>query len=211
MFLLRIELPETPGTLGRIATAMGEIGADIQSLEIVEHNDGYAIDDFTVDLPAHVLPDTLVSACQSVEGVHVRFLSRHSIDWGIESDSALLTEMAENPDQAIDIFVQKAPVAFRSSWAALLRRDGEEVTALKATDRAPDFATDGVSALGDLTVPRTFDLPAEWLPQWGLTIIALAPLGDKSTIVLGRQGGPNFLSSELTRLKHLASLASDYQ
>jgi hypothetical protein len=50
-------------------------------------------------------------------------------------------------------------------------------------------------------------LPAEWLPQWGETIIALAPLNGERTIVVGRQGGPAYLNYELTRLKHLAALA----
>ncbi len=35
-FLLRVELPDVPGSLGRLATAIGEAGGDIEAIEIVE-------------------------------------------------------------------------------------------------------------------------------------------------------------------------------
>ena len=36
MLLLRVELPNVPGSLGRLATAIGAAGGDIESIEIVE-------------------------------------------------------------------------------------------------------------------------------------------------------------------------------
>jgi len=207
MFLLRVQMPETPGTLGRVATVMGETGGNIHSLEIVEHGPDWVIDDFMVDLPPAVLPDTLVAACQSIPNVRVLWVSRHHAAWRVEQDTAVLNRMAEQPDKAGQILAAEAPMAFHSTWAALLDRAHDPVRVLAATELAPDFAVDGVSALGDLNSLRTFELPAEWLPQWGETIIALAPLGDDRTIVIGRQGGPSYLNYELTRLKHLAALA----
>ncbi|MDR1386797.1 MAG: amino acid-binding protein [Propionibacteriaceae bacterium] len=206
MFLLRVQLPEAPGALGRVASAVGAIGANIHSLEIIDHGPGYAIDDFMVDLPAGLMPDTLVSACQEVSGVRILWVSRHHSDWSVESDISVLNRMAEAPDIAGQILTQEAPVVFHSTWAALLLRS-DPVQVLQATDLAPDFAADGVVALGDLTAARAFELPAEWLPQWGETLIALAPLSGRRTIVVGRQGGPTYLDSELTRLQHLAALA----
>ncbi|MCW2770497.1 MAG: amino acid-binding protein, partial [Aeromicrobium sp.] len=35
-FLLRVELPDVPGSLGTLATALGGAGADIEAIEIVE-------------------------------------------------------------------------------------------------------------------------------------------------------------------------------
>jgi hypothetical protein len=207
MFLLRVQLPETPGALGKVATAMGDIGGNIHSLEIIDHGPDWAIDDFMVDLPPGALPDTLVSACQAIPGVRVLWVSRHHTAWRVESDTGVLNRMSENPDQAGRILTEDAPVAFHSTWAALLDRGSEPVKVIAATDLAPDFAADGVSALGRLDEVRTFELPAEWLPQWGETIVALAPLSGDRTIVIGRQGGPAYLNYELTRLKHLAALA----
>src|SRR5680860_290929 len=38
-FLLRVELPDVPGSLGVLATALGDAGADIEAIEIIEHRD----------------------------------------------------------------------------------------------------------------------------------------------------------------------------
>ena len=48
--LLRVELPDVPGSLGRLATAIGVAGGDIGALEIVEKRyDGTAVDDVLVE------------------------------------------------------------------------------------------------------------------------------------------------------------------
>ncbi|MDR0991203.1 MAG: amino acid-binding protein, partial [Propionibacteriaceae bacterium] len=120
MFLLRLQLPESPGTLGQVASAVGAIGGNICSLEIIDRGPDWAIDDFIVELPGEVMPDTLVSACQSIPGVQVLWVSRHHAAWRVESDTAVLNRMAENPEQAGQILAAEAPLAFRSTWAALL-------------------------------------------------------------------------------------------
>ena len=64
---MRITLPDRPGSLGSVATAMGSVGADINAVEIVEKkSDGSVVDDFIVDLPPNQLPETIVTACQNL-------------------------------------------------------------------------------------------------------------------------------------------------
>lgn len=184
---------------------MGSVHADIAALEIIDHGPDYAVNDFMVTLPPDVLPDTLVSACQSVDGVKVLWVSRYHSDWGIESDIATLNRMSENPEQAAEILTEESPVVFHSTWAVLLHRGDQ--TVLAASSLAPDFTEGGLDAIGDLATVRTTELTAGWLPHWGDTVIAMAPLSGDRTIILGRQGGPSYLGSELTRLKHLATLA----
>ena len=75
VFLMRVVLPDRPGSLGAVATAMGTISADINAVEIVEKYEGYAVDDFMLELPAGVAPDALITACTSVPGVEVVWLS----------------------------------------------------------------------------------------------------------------------------------------
>ena len=52
VFLLRLILPDRPGSLGTVATALGEVRADIHAIEIVEHRreNGTAVDDVVVEL-----------------------------------------------------------------------------------------------------------------------------------------------------------------
>ncbi len=70
MLLLRVELPNVPGSLGRLATAIGAAGGDIEAIEIVEKRlDGTDVDDVLLDMVDGVMPDSVVSACNAVEGV----------------------------------------------------------------------------------------------------------------------------------------------
>ncbi len=55
-YLLRIELADRPGSLGSLAVALGSVGADILSLDVVERGNGYAIDDLVVELPRERCP-----------------------------------------------------------------------------------------------------------------------------------------------------------
>ena len=73
MYLVRLELPDRPGALGAVATALGTTGADIVSVDIVERRNGTAIDDFVIDLPPGVTPDSLITSGQSVAGVNVHW------------------------------------------------------------------------------------------------------------------------------------------
>ncbi|MFZ2748748.1 MAG: ACT domain-containing protein, partial [Propioniciclava sp.] len=61
--MLRVILPDRPGSLGTVASALGDAQADIASVEIIEKGGGLVIDDFMVGLPDGGRPDTLVSAC----------------------------------------------------------------------------------------------------------------------------------------------------
>ena len=44
-YVLRLVLPDRPGSLGAVATALGTLGADILALDIVERSVGHAVDD----------------------------------------------------------------------------------------------------------------------------------------------------------------------
>ena len=73
-YLLRLVVPDRPGILGAVATALGEAGIDIVSVDVLERGSGVAVDDVVVDLPAGRLPDSLITAAQTVPGVQVESL-----------------------------------------------------------------------------------------------------------------------------------------
>ncbi|SJN32755.1 hypothetical protein FM114_08245 [Luteococcus japonicus LSP_Lj1] len=207
MHLLRVQLPDRPGSLGVVASAMGLCGADITAMEIVEKGDGWVIDDFMLTMPKRegVWIDDLVSTCNAIDGVRVLWISRHPEGWGLEADIAVLERMVAERERAVEILTLAAPQVFHCQWAALLdRRDGSR---LVGTELAPDFTPGQADGLGPLDELTRLDLAAGWLPHWSDTTVAICPVDENQALVLGRAGGPDFLDSELRRLSHLAALA----
>jgi hypothetical protein len=206
-FLLRVELPDVPGSLGRVATAIGEAGGDIEAIEIVEHRpDGTAVDDVLLETAPGVMPDSIVSACNQLEGVQVLWISRYAAGGNIFLDLEAVETLTQNPRTACDELVDLLPITFRADWALRVRRTDGGPKILHSTSAAPD--------LGDADpgwFPREhaarLALPEEWL-HLESTLVAGAPLHDpEEIIVFGRRGGPEVLDSELARLEHLAALA----
>jgi len=205
VFLVRVALPDRPGSLGSVASAMGQLNADINAVEIVERYEGFAIDDFMVELPAGSPADALVTVCESVPGVQVIWVSHYPEAWGLQADVDVLNAMTEDPEHAEEILTQQAPAVFRVSWAVLV--DTATGTVVAKSDLAPDLDSAGVAALGPLDTVHSEELAEEWIPGWPETLLAVAPMRGTAAIVLARRGGPEFIKSELARLRHLAALA----
>lgn len=208
VFLMRVSLPDVPGSLGAVATAMGSVGADILAVEIVEKHRGTAVDDFVVGMPPDGLPDTLISACQGLEGVTVEWISRYPEGGGLQSDLETLERMTNDPDHAAETLVASAPAVFRSQWAVLVevQPDGRAIATFN-TPMAPDLDSDRLKELAPFDESHRLDLPGDWLPGYGDSVGVVAPLGESRAIVIGRLGGPTYLDSEVARLRHLARLA----
>jgi hypothetical protein len=206
-FLLRVELPDVPGSLGRVATAIGEAGGDIEAIEIVEHRpEGTAVDDVLLETAPGVMPDSVVSACNQLEGVRVVWISRYAAGGNLFLDLEAVEELTQNPRTACDEIVDLLPITFRADWGMRVRRNGQDVAVLHRTSAAPELL-DGVADWFPLKRAARLDLPAAWL-HLESTLLAGAPLHDpEELVVFGRRGGPEVLDSELARLEHLAALA----
>lgn len=204
MFLIRVSLPDRPGALGAVASAMGTAGADIHAVEIVGREHGRVIDDFMVKLPAGTMPDGVVSACTSLSDVKVLWCSRYPGGAGLESDVEVLERMLADPEQAPEILAESVPAVFHCHWAVLV--DVRDRTTQYSTPLAPDLSEEGIEQLGALDECHTLDLPAGWVPQWVETTAGVVPLGRHLAIVAGRHGGPEFLAAEMARLRYLATL-----
>jgi len=204
---MRIRLPDRPGSLGAVATAMGKVGGDINAVEIVEKGDsGEVVDDFIVDLPPGALPENIVTACQSLAGVRVEWISRYPEGGGLQSDLEALERMTSEPAHAAETLVSLSPVVFRSHWAALLQISGEAADPVYSTTLAPDLTPEVAATFAPFDVTHRVDLAGGWSPGWGDTTLVVTPITRDRVIAIGRLGGPAFLESEIARLHHLAAL-----
>lgn len=206
--LLRIALPDVPGSLGAVASALGAVGVNIEAIEIVEHRpDGTAIDDLYVDLPSSLMPDTVVSAVQRLDGVRVLWISRYAVSGNQHLDLEAIDVITDDPIRAVHHLTQLLPRAFRSDWALVVDASTGPLARREATANAPDVP-DAAARWLPLEHAQRLSVDEQW-PGWSHTEVAAAPLGNsRRIIVLGRDGGPEILNSEVARLSHLAALTA---
>jgi ACT domain-containing protein len=70
LFTLQVSLPDRPGSLGMLASAIGSAGADIRGLHVLKSEDGIGYDEITVAVPGTDTSD-LVEILNSIGGVEV--------------------------------------------------------------------------------------------------------------------------------------------
>lgn len=212
-YLLRIELEDRPGSLGSLAVALGSVGADILSLDVVERGAGYAVDDLVVDLPNGAMPDMLISAAESLRGVRVDTIRPHTGLLEAHRELELIDHVAAAASRPakLQVLVDEAPRVLRVGWCTVVRLADAGPERIVGSPGAPETQAAATPWL-PLDKPAALDGTAEWVPPlWRdmHTTLAAAPLCDPGTaIVLGRPGGPEFRPSEVARLGYLAGIVA---
>src|SRR3974390_3460411 len=70
-YVVRIALPDRPGALGSVASRIGAVGGDIVAINILERDQGRAVDEFGIEMDGDHLIDLLQSEIHEVDGVAV--------------------------------------------------------------------------------------------------------------------------------------------
>ena len=196
-YLIRVLLPDTPGSLGQLADAFGMVDANIQSVDVVQvFPDGTAMDDIVVSLPKTALPDTLITAAQALDGVEVDSIRPFSGTIDRRGQIRMLASIAEhknNTTRAMEELVNVLPRSITSGWCLVLDTTGPSRR---------------IAANPAVTSARVLDVEHEdWIPSsWSLldSALAVAPIGDTGMIlIVGRPGGPDFLASEVEHLGNM--------
>lgn len=210
-FLLRVALPDRPGALGAVAGALGAEQADILSVDIVERCGGRAVDDLVVELPSGRLPDALITAAESVDGVEVDAVRPYAGVLDTHRELELIEEVAAAPSGGLQVFADGVPKIIRSGWALVLGDSDGEPQRLAASAAAPETHVQDLPWL-PLSRATTLDSEDDWVPEaWRElgTELAATPLGGPARVLLvGRPGGPMFRAAEVARLEHLAGIVS---
>lgn len=210
-YALRLSLPDRPGALAAVAAALSRAGADIVTLDVVERVDGSAVDDVCCTAPS--TPDELRRALEEVPGVLVEQLRPVHAFPDPGAPVELAARLVEEGTGAVRTLVAGLPAALHATWCVAVARSltGPEVLARSAGAPAvtglelPWLPLDGPRRMGS----------ARWMPAgWRADValggleLAAAPLGSAAAaVLLGRNPGPRYRSSELQALGHLARAA----
>lgn len=215
-YLLRVQLDDRPGALGSLAVALGSVGADILSLDVVDRAPGFAVDDLVVELPAGSMPDTLITAAEALTGVRVDSVRPHTGLLDAHRELELVDHIAAAGGRTarLQVLVDEAPRVLRVGWCTVVHAPGRSDGGIERVVRspgAPETAPDTAPWL-PLTHAAALDGTTDWVPPlWREmdTALAAAPLCDPRTaVLLGRPGGPEFRPSEVARLGYLAGIVA---
>ncbi len=126
-YVLRLWLPDFPGTLGRVAAAIGQAGGDVIGIEILERGAGMAIDELIVVIPsdAENAMEQLIAEVSQVEGVAVEDVHTVALDRPDQSVLALDTaaRIMESPrDERLEATCELVREMLESDWCTIMRR-----------------------------------------------------------------------------------------
>lgn len=210
-YLLRVQLPDRPGSLGALAVALGSVGADILSLDVVERGSGFAVDDLVVDVATGSLPDTLITAAEQLPDVRVDSIRPYAGILDTHRELELIDHVATARSDRLQVLVDGAPRVLRVSWATVMDLGPHGAFRVVGSPGAPETHA-GDAPWMPLEKAAVLDGQADWVPQaWRDmdTALAAAPLGGSGRVlVLGRPGGPEFRPSEVARLGYLAGIVA---
>ena len=209
-YLLRVQIEDRPGSLGALAVALGSVGADILSLDVVERGSGYAIDDLVIDLPAGAMPDTLITAAEKLNGVRVEAIRPHTGLLEAHRELELIDRVAAaDRPRKLQVLVDEAPRVLRVGWCTVVNLADGSPHRVVGSHGAPETQAANTPWM-PLNQAAALDATEDWVPQlWRDmdTTLAAAPLGEPTTaLMLGRPGGPHFRPSEVARLGFLAGI-----
>lgn len=212
-YLLRLVVPDRPGILGAVATALGTAGIDIVSLDVLERGNGVAVDDVVVDLPPDRLPDGLITVLQAIPDVRVESLRPFTGALDTHRELELLETVSRAAEGTAEkLLAAELPRVLNSGWAVVLGAAPDGGWEVRATSEAAPAFDDLELPWMPLTAPRLLPSEDDWLPErWREMAIEMmaAPYGREArAVVLGRSGGPAYRRSELLRLVHLLGIAA---
>jgi len=132
-FLLRVELPDRPGALGAVASRIGAVRGDLVAVEVVEHRDGKAVDEFVVELADGEHLSLLLSEVAEVDGValqDVRPVSGRRHDRRLEAyTTALIILRERTPQGVLGALAARVCAELDATWSAVLDVEGLSVIA----------------------------------------------------------------------------------
>jgi hypothetical protein len=124
-YVIRMWLPDRPGALGQVASRIGAVRGDVVGIEILERENGQAVDELVVELPEAHLVELLVAEVRQVDGVAVEEVRRVAdalhdprLD-ALEAAAQLVG--ADDVDDLLDAVTVHARRVTGATWVAVVQ------------------------------------------------------------------------------------------
>ena len=140
---IRVEVDNEPGSLGRLATAIGSAGGNITALDIVDASGARIIQDVSVDARNDVHADEIADVVHALEGIRVQSVRDRTF---LLHDGGKIEVRSRIPlkDRA-DLSMAYTPGVARICNA--IAKDPDEVHKLTIKKNSVAIVTDGTACL----------------------------------------------------------------
>jgi hypothetical protein len=193
---LRVDLPDRPGVLARLADALARAGADVLSVSVSERSSGRAVDDFLLDWPGGRPAADLTAAVDAIAGCRTLGLRRVATVPDENPALDLVTHVLWQPQRALETLVDMLPAFAGADWAAAVTSE-EAARTLYASTGAPSVLPERPPV--SPSRPLLFSGP-------GVHGVTLPVAGSTTALVTARNDGPAFSRRELDELVRLVDL-----
>jgi hypothetical protein len=198
---IRVRVPDRPGSLGRVASAIGTASGDIAGVDVLHSEAGQALDDVVVRVHGGAHLQRVLDRLALVPGVSVEGVHSPEPPGAAHADLQLVAQVLARPARALQTLVDGAPAALGVDWAAIVQDpgDGPAAPVLSVSTGAPPALPPVTGAF------RLRPLPLE-LPDGRTHHAALVPLDGCPLGLLVARAGLAVHTSELWRLGQLAAV-----
>jgi hypothetical protein len=195
-YALEITLADKPGSLGAVASLIGELGGDVIDVDVLEHGRGRARDEITIEMSGDEDAALLGERLQELNGVQVDHLGpvgefgHHMLVDALEVAGAMIAEATLSG--MLDALAKGVVAAFGATWAVVV------------SDSAPlPLAVAG--GVPPASVSRVGGGGLRFAASDDCMVLELD--GPDIHLVIGREGWPfrNRERRELSTLSHICS------
>jgi malate dehydrogenase (oxaloacetate-decarboxylating) len=141
---IRVALPNVPGVLGRLATAIGNAGGNISHLEVVESDGADIIEDVTVFAADEAHVQRIRAAVEGVDGVTVQKVRDRTFDMHVGGKIEVRSKMPLHDRD--DLSMAYTPGVARVCTA--IEENPSEVHKFTIKRNTVAIVTDGTAVLG---------------------------------------------------------------
>jgi hypothetical protein len=210
LYLLRVSVPDRPGALGALASAIGEAGGDITAVDVVERGLSAAVDDVLVETPDATSADTILAKVSVLPAVEIEAWQPFTEGDQLRDGLDIVDGLGSTASRALAAITRIAPAVLRARWVVIIDQVNSGVAITQASAGAPWVRWSALPWL-PLASAGVVDADPAWLPHdWGGDPhLAAAPVGDSQMALLAvRPTGPRFRPAEIAKLANLAAIAA---
>lgn len=205
---VRVIVPDRPGSLGLVTSALGRAGADVKKVDVLDAEAGRATDDISLEVRDEAHRARVEAGLSALPGVEVHGVLAPAPPVGGHGELELVRAVLGDPARGLQTLADAAPAAFGTAWAAVLDFEptGPVAGVVAASRDYPGLAAAPVTAPLRLGPIRVVD-PVSGTPLGGAAVVPLpGQAGALLGMVLGRPGGPAFHRTEVWRLGEIGRI-----